>query len=70
LHSPPGTNAFVAWQTLVIEAATNSAAALAQAKANAAAIAKIPTTTVPAAPIDYAALAKAVNDDAAKRLAE
>jgi hypothetical protein len=34
------------------------------------AILAIPTTTVPAAPVDYVALAKAVNDDAAARLAE
>jgi hypothetical protein len=69
-HTPPGTNTFVAWQTLVLESAANAAAAYAQAKANAVAIAKIPLTTVPAAPVDYAALAKAVNDDAAARLAE
>ena len=39
-----------------------------EANALAAAVAKIPTTAAPAAPADIAAIAKAVNDDAAARL--
>lgn len=57
-HSPAGTNKFVAWQTLVIETAADAhfarvaaEAALAQSKANAVAIAKIPTTSLPPGPM-------------------
>lgn len=39
-----------------------------QLKAIASGVSHIPTTAVPAAPADVAAIAKAVNDDAAKRL--
>ena len=61
-HKPPGTNAFVAWQTLAIEAASNGAAALAQSKLNAAAIEKIAqaVTALTAAQATPAAIAAGV----------
>ncbi len=67
-HTPPGTNQFVAWQTLVLESAINASNAVAGLNALKAAVAKIPTTAVPSQPVDLDALAAKVADLLAARL--
>jgi hypothetical protein len=73
-HTPPGTNAFVAWQTIATEAAAHAyyahqdvLAAIAKIDALAKQVAELSAAGGASPGIDYAALAKAVNDDAATR---
>ncbi len=69
-HTPPGTNAFVAWQTLVLESAINASNAVAGLNALKAAVAKIPTTagTATLSDADKADIAQQVADLLAARL--